>query len=258
MFNTYIHMSYLICATQPLRFTFLVVLSVIALGASTHDDITTTYDCHQIKTDDEDSVKCHCHIPGEEPVEISCEDELLSMETLLALEKVDEELFFGLSVEPESTCSEYNIADYPYGTTLDEIKARELGGIFSAYEHHCFDSYSDVDIDHLVARKEAHDSGLCAADAQTKLNFSNDLENIALTNPSINRSKSARDPADWLPEHNVCWYVWQHLHVKRKYQLTIDEAEKKAIEKVLQDCTIDDLVLEIDESCTLPEDLEYP
>ena len=251
-------MKYLSLVNQLLRLNLLVVFSTFTLVLHAHDEISSTYDCHEIKTDDEDSDACHCHVPGEEPVELACEDALVNMDTLLVIEKVDENLYFGLSVEPENTCSEYNIADYPYGTTLDVIKARELGGIFSAYEDRCFDSYTEVDIDHLVARKEAHDSGLCAADAQTKLNFSNDLENIALTNPSINRSKSARDPADWLPEHNACWYVWQHLHVKRKYQLSIDEAEKIAIEKVLQDCTIEDLVFEVNESCILPEDSEPP
>ena len=258
MFSSYSHIKCLSLVNRLHRLNLLVVLSVIALVTNAHNEITSTYECHPLKLDDEDSDECHCHVPGEEPVKLSCEDELLSMETLLAIERVDEDLYFGLSVEPENTCSEYNIADYPYGTTLDLIKARELGGIYSAYEDHCFDAYADVDIDHLVARKEAHDSGLCAADAQTKLNFSNDLENIALTSPSLNRSKSARDPADWLPEHNACWYVWQHMRIKRKYQLSIDEAEKNAIENVLQKCTIEDLVLEIDESCTLPELSELP
>ena len=258
MFSSYVHTKYLSLANQLLCLNSIVVFSVIALESQAHNEITSTYECHAVKSDDEDTDECHCHVPGEKPVKLSCEDKLLSMETLLAIEKVDEDLYFGLSVEPENTCSEYNIADYPYGTTLDVIKARELGGVFSAYEDHCFGSYSDVDIDHLVARKEAHDSGLCAADAQTKLNFSNDLENIALTSPSINRSKSARDPAGWLPEHNACWFVWQHMHIKRKYQLSIDEAEKNAIEKVLQNCAIEDLFLDIDESCTLPEDSEPP
>ena len=230
----------------------LVVLLVSSITTIAHDEITTTFECHKIVVEAEETDECHCHVPGEEPVKSSCDD-VLTMELLLELEKVNQDLFFGLRVEPEDTCTEYNVAEYPSGSTLDLIKAQELGGIFGAFEDQCFDTYKDVDVDHLVARKEAHDSGLCAAEAQTKIDFSNDLENIALASASVNRSKSDRDPADWLPEHNACWYVWQHMHIKRKYDMTIDEAEKNAIGAVLQECTIEELVLEVDESCTLPE-----
>ncbi len=243
------------CA-QPVGLVFrsnlLVVLVAMSITAIAHDEITTTFECHKIVVEAEETDECHCHVPGEEPVNSSCDD-ALSMELLLELEKVDQDLFFGLRVEPEDTCTEYNVAEYPSGSTLDLIKAQELGGIFGAFEDQCFDTYKDVDVDHLVARKEAHDSGLCAAEAQTKIDFSNDLENIALASASVNRSKSDRDPADWLPDHNACWYVWQHMHIKRKYDMTIDEAEKNAIDSVLQECTIEELVLEVDESCTLPE-----
>ena len=236
-----------------IRLSVLPVLVAIPTITSAHDEVSSTLDCHVVDSDQEDNDECHCHVPGEDPVLVSCDDDLLNMELLLDLDKVDEELFFGLKVEPEDTCAEYNTAEYPYGTTLDVIKSNELGGIFGAYENRCFDTYKDVDVEHLVAKKEAHDSGLCAADAQTKINFTNDLENIALASSTVNRSKGARDPAEWLPEHSVCWYVWQVLHIKRKYDLTIDDDEKTAIEEVLQDCAIEDLVLEIDESCTLPE-----
>ena len=236
------------------RVKLLLALAATAIGISAHDEISTTFECHDIDTDETDYDECHCHVPGEEPVKYSCEDDLLTMETLLALDKVDSDLYFGVRVEPEDTCTDYNISEYPYGPTLDVIKSQEMGGIYSAYENRCFDSYKEVDVEHLVARKEAHESGLCAADAQTKINFTNDLENIALASPSVNRSKGARDPADWLPKHNACWYVWQYLHVKRKYKLTIDESEQNAIDTVLHDCAIDELVLEVDESCVLPED----
>lgn len=239
---------------HPLKFlTIVTLLSAVVIGTSAHDKITSTYECHVINNKDEGINECHCHVPGESPVKVSCEEDQPSMELLLILEKVDTNLYFGLRVEPEDTCAEYNISEYPYGTTLDQIKSKTLGGIFGAYENECFDLFTQVDIDHIVARKEAHDSGLCAADAQVKINFSNDLENIALASPSVNRSKSARDPADWLPDHNACWYVWQYLHIKRKYEMTIDEAEKNAIDKVLQDCSLQDLILEVDESCILPD-----
>ena len=238
----------------------LALVGLLSLGpvlVFAHEENTSTFECHEIDEEDEDRDECHCHVPGEVPITSSCETELPAMEILLELERVNEELYFGLRIEPENECTDYKASLYPYGSTLDVIKSDELGGIYGAYEDECFDAYTDVDIEHLVARKEAHDSGLCAADAQVRINFANDLENIVLASPSVNRSKSAHDPADWLPDHNDCWYVWQHLHIKRKYDMSIDEAEKNAIGEVLQNCSIEDLNLELDESCTFPDTSEF-
>ena len=52
---------------------------------------------------------------------------------------------------------------------------QRLGGIFSPYTNEVFYSKRDTDIEHIVARSEAHDSGLCRADAATKRAFSRDL-----------------------------------------------------------------------------------
>ena len=161
--------------------------------------------------------------------------------------------YFGVRIESENDCSDYRAIDYAHLSKLDVFKSEELGGIFAAYEDSCYNAYTDVDIEHLVAKREAHDSGLCDSDIQTKINFANDLENIALASPSVNRGKSTKDPADWLPENNQCWYVWQWLDVKRKYNMTIDQAEKNAIESVLQNCSVNDLVLDVDTSCPLPD-----
>lgn len=164
-----------------------------------------------------------------------------------------EDWYFGVQIAPENDCSDYRSIDYSHLPKLDVFAAEELGGIFGAYEDECFDEYTDVDIEHLVAKREAHDSGLCAADIQTRINFANDLENVALASPAVNRGKSTKDPSDWLPENNQCWYVWQWLHVKRKYNMTIDQAEKNAIDAVLQTCSVSDLILEVDDSCPLPD-----
>ena len=161
--------------------------------------------------------------------------------------------YFGVQISAEDDCSDYRAIDYNHLPKLDVFAAEELGGIYGAYEDDCFDAYTDVDIEHLVAKREAHDSGLCDADIQTRINFANDLENIALASPTVNRGKSTKDPSDWLPENNQCWYVWQWLNVKRKYNLTIDQDEKSAIDAVLQNCSVSDLILEVDSSCLLPD-----
>ena len=102
----------------------------------------------------------------------------------------------------------------------------------------------ETDIEHIVARSEAHGSGLCAADAATRSEFASDLLNLTLASPSVNRhQKSDNDLAEWLPELNQCWYVDRTLQVRREYGLTIDRAEADAVDRVLAECQSTEMVM---------------
>ena len=85
----------------------------------------------------------------------------------------------------------------------------EMGGIiYGPYTGRWFESTRETDIEHIVARSEAHDSGLCAVDPATRERFASDLLNLTLASPTVNRQqKSAYDVAEWLPDLNQCWYV---------------------------------------------------
>ena len=61
---------------------------------------------------------------------------------------------------------------------------------FAAYESSCYNEYSEVDIAHLAAKREAHASGMCEGDIQTKNNFANVVENIVLASPTVSHGKS--------------------------------------------------------------------
>ena len=90
---------------------------------------------------------------------------------------------------------------------------------------------------HIVARSEAHDSGLCAASPGTRKRFSSDLLNLTLASPSVNRhQKSGKDAAEWLPDRNRCWFAARVVEVRRAYELTIDRREAAALEGVLSGC----------------------
>ena len=70
------------------------------------------------------------------------------------------------------------------------------GRVVGPYTGRVFASRRDTDIEHLVATSEAHDSGLCAADAATKRRFAGDLLNLTLAAPAVNRHRRAgRTPA---------------------------------------------------------------
>ena len=111
-----------------------------------------------------------------------------------------------------------------------------MGGIiYGPYTGTWFDSTSQTDIEHIVARSEAHDSGLRAVDAATKRRFSSDLLNLTLASPAVNRSqKSAKDAAEWLPGLNQCWFANRVVEVRQRYELTVDQRERNVLEGVLQ------------------------
>ena len=144
----------------------------------------------------------------------------------------------GVTIAPENRCSSYNADDYSYPQSVEpQIVAQQGGRIYGPYTGRYFASTGETDIEHIVARSEAHDSGLCAADSATKRAFGRDLLNLTLASPSLNRhDKIAKDVAEWLPPMNQCWYVYQVVLVKRTYNLSMDQAEASKAQQVLDTC----------------------
>lgn len=145
----------------------------------------------------------------------------------------------GITIAPENRCTAYSSSDYPYPQSVEaDIVARMGGRIYGPYTGTYFDNTGQTDIEHIVARSEAHDSGMCSASASVKSAFARDLLNLTLASPSVNRhQKVAKDVAEWLPSLNRCWYVNQVVAVKRKYSLTMDQAEASKAQEVLAGCT---------------------
>ena len=155
-----------------------------------------------------------------------------------ALQAEPNENWRGLVVAPEDRCSDYASDDYSYPQLVEPEIVESMGDrIYGPYTGTYYSSTQETDIEHIVARSEAHDSGLCAADAETKRNFARDLLNLTLASPNVNRhQKSDKDAADWLPELNQCWYADRIVQVRLKYGLTIDQREADALESVLSAC----------------------
>ena len=166
---------------------------------------------------------------------------LSCLAAVLALALVDTasaETWRGLTVAPEHRCSAYNKKrDYPYPQSVEQDVVRELGAVYGPYTGTCFASTRETDIEHIIAASEAHDSGLCAADAETKARFSRDLRNLTLASPKVNRhEKSGKDAAEWVPVRNRCWFAARVVDVRRAYELTIDRREAAVLDGILADC----------------------
>lgn len=90
----------------------------------------------------------------------------------------------------------------------------------------------NVDIDHLIPLKHAHDSGASNWSKAEKKLFANDPHNLVITNRSYNRIKGAKTIAEWLPinKDHACRYIKDWIQIKKKYDLRLDDIEKKTIQ----------------------------
>ena len=98
-----------------------------------------------------------------------------------------------------------------------------------------------LDVDHMVPLAEAWESGAWAWSPERRRAFANDLENrfaLLAVSASSNRSKGARDPAEWMPPDasSHCLYATYWRDTKVAWDLTFDQAEADALDGALATC----------------------
>ena len=112
--------------------------------------------------------------------------------TLVCASTAGAETYRGLTIAPEHRCTPYNPNDYPYPQSVEAQIVADLGGaIYGPYTGTYFRSTRDTDIEHIVARSEAHDSGLCAASFAVKAAFARDLLNLTWHIPASTAPRRA-------------------------------------------------------------------
>lgn len=145
-----------------------------------------------------------------------------------------------ITVAPELRCAPYDPGDYSHPTSIEQqVVSRMEGRIYGPYSGRHFPTTGDTDIEHIVAKSEAHDSGLCAATASERRSFARDLDNLTLASPEVNRhQKSDRDAAGWLPPlaANRCWFADRVTLVRERYDLTVDREERDRLKEILRSC----------------------
>ncbi|TFK99738.1 hypothetical protein BDV98DRAFT_135147 [Pterulicium gracile] len=114
------------------------------------------------------------------------------------------------------------------------------GTWLSAFDGVTATDASEISIDHMIPLKEAWVSGARLWTDAEREAFANDLvrpQLIAVT-VEVNSSKGDKDPAEWMPPVTsyACTYVRAWIEVKHHYDLSVDEAEKEALEGYLADC----------------------
>ncbi len=114
---------------------------------------------------------------------------------------------------------------------VDPYKCKVIAGDWvSPYDGARWSNPSDIDIDHVVALKEAWDSGAWAWSSATRKAYANDTTDrrtlLAVTD-SVNQQKSDKDPSNWIPSMKsyVCTYLGNWISVKARWNLSMDTSE---------------------------------
>lgn len=114
------------------------------------------------------------------------------------------------------------------------------GDWLSPYDGLTLTSPADVEIDHVVALKEAWDSGAWAWTADRRRAFANDLTDprtLRAVSGASNSAKGSADPSNWLPPVPAarCPYLADWVAIKVRWGLSMDESEAGRIRNVLRD-----------------------
>ncbi|MGW4007946.1 HNH endonuclease family protein [Streptomyces sp. NPDC004763] len=99
----------------------------------------------------------------------------------------------------------------------------------------------DLDVDHVVPLEEAYSSGAHAWTAEQREAYANDLaaaRSLVAVTAKTNRSKGAKDPAEWLPpaDSALCTYLVDWTGTKLRYELTADQTEHDALNRLAKEC----------------------
>lgn len=86
---------------------------------------------------------------------------------------------------------------------------------------------SKIDIDHIVSLAYAWDRGADRWTDEEREEFANDHRNMWPVELSLNRSKGARGPTEWLPPAGRCQYVGRFLRISKIYDLNLSAGELK-------------------------------
>ena len=117
----------------------------------------------------------------------------------------------------------------------------------SPYDGKVFTNPTGLDIDHMVPLAEAWRSGAWAWTSAQRMEYANDLDDprtlLAVT-ASLNRSKSDKDVAQWLPPKAQCTYISNWIAVKSRFDLKVDSIEAEFLRTKIVSCNITNVVIQ--------------
>jgi hypothetical protein len=71
---------------------------------------------------------------------------------------------------------------------------------------------------------------------QSYANDLGDYRSLAGVTDNVNQAKGDQDPAEWTPQYDTCRYLREFVAVKLRWRLSVDNAEKSAIQSLASGC----------------------
>ena len=115
------------------------------------------------------------------------------------------------------------------------------GKWYGVYTAEYYYSASELDVDHFIPLKNAHDSGGYDWSPTRKKEYANYLEDsdhLIAVQSGANRSKGARGPEDWKPTNTEYWceYAYDWIRIKDTWGLTATQDEWNALIFMISTC----------------------
>ena len=117
----------------------------------------------------------------------------------------------------------------------------ESGRWYGAFTGTYFEDPGDVDVDHMVPLKNAHNSGGWDWSPAMKEEYANNLgddDHLIAVQDNANQSKGARGPDEWMPPDETYWcqYAQDWAEIKARWKLTMTDPEAEAVVEMLDTC----------------------
>ncbi len=112
------------------------------------------------------------------------------------------------------------------------------GSWYDPYTTQTFTDPQDIDIDHVVPLANAWRSGASSWSDEQRERYANDPDVLLSVEDNANQQKGDKGPEAWKPPNEAVWcdYAERWIEIKVKYDLSVNEQEKAALEHMLGTC----------------------
>ena len=142
---------------------------------------------------------------------------------------------------PQASCDAREAALVRDGKNVKAGKDCKItsGEWYDPYTDKTYSNPQDLDIDHVVPLANAWRSGASSWDDQQRERYANDPDVLLSVEDDANQEKGDKGPEAWKPPNEAEWcdYAERWVSIKAKYDLSVNEQEKQALEQMLNTCT---------------------
>ena len=142
---------------------------------------------------------------------------------------------------PQASCDSREAALVRDGQNVEVGSGCKVtsGSWYDPYTDQTFSNPQDLDIDHVVPLANAWRSGASSWNDEQREHYANDPDVLLSVEDNANQEKGDKGPEAWKPpnEGEWCDYAERWISIKAKYDLSVNEQEKEALDQMLNTCT---------------------